>query len=168
MWHEQATRDLRAGDNRRGQPGNGIRAFVLIELQEIRLHRVKRVDRHAARERRLQHEPSYRAVAEPVRNRSAQDAPDFFGHTFSASRRETDVAHQREREPERYDKHDSPQKVWNAEIRRLGDKAAGDGSAQHRNAFNDFAFRQDRLEPSSFPKISGERQRIDEPGLHRP
>ena len=40
------------------------------------------------------------AVAEPMGNRSAQDVLHFFGQMFAASRREADVAHQHEGQPE--------------------------------------------------------------------
>ena len=76
----------------------------------------------------------------------------FLDRALAASRSESDVAHQREGEPEGERPGRAREHVGDSQVRRLRDHASGDGSAQHRGAFNDFASRKHRLELSSFAK----------------
>ena len=146
MRHDQAARDLCAGDDSRRQAGDHKGALVAIQLEEVWLHRVEGIDRHAARERGFEHDPSDGRVAEPMRDRCAQDASDFLHEAFVANRRESDVAHEHVGEPKGDHQDERTQQIGNSQVGRLRDEPSSNGSAQHRGALNDLAFRKHRLE----------------------
>ena len=50
------------------------------------------------------------------------------------------------------DEHDGAQDVRHAEVRRLRDDAAGHRSAEHRDALDDLALGEDRLELAALAK----------------
>jgi hypothetical protein len=106
MRDEQTARDLCASYDSCGEAGDGERAVIAIQLEEVRLHGMEGIERHAAGERGVQHDPAHGPVTEPVRNRCAQHAPDFVHKMFAPSRREPDVAHQRVGESECRDQDD--------------------------------------------------------------
>ena len=61
---------------------------------------------------------------------------------------------------------DGTQEIRNPEVGGLGDDPAGNGAAEHRDAFDDLPLREDRLERPAFAQIAAFGERIDEPGFH--
>src|SRR5918996_1340292 len=64
-WRRHATEDLRAGHDRRRQPGDQVGPGIAVELEQVRLQRVEPVDADAADEQRLDHQPLHRRHAQP-------------------------------------------------------------------------------------------------------
>jgi hypothetical protein len=50
MWNQDTASDLRATDNGRCKSGDTVGMGIAVQLQEVRLHRIRRVDRDAIRE----------------------------------------------------------------------------------------------------------------------
>ena len=71
--HEQPADDLRAGHDRRRQAGDAVGRAVAVQLEQVRLEGIERVDADARRERGRQHQPADRRVAQAAVDRAAHD-----------------------------------------------------------------------------------------------
>ena len=157
--------DLRARNDRGDEAGDAVRLRVPVELQQIRLQRVERVDADPGRERRRQHHPLHSRHPPAVLDRRARDPSHVLGEPLVPSRGEADVLHDGIRKREHQHEDDRAQDERNAQARRLGDVAAGNGARQHRDTHDDLALAEDRLEA---PLEARRCERVDEPRLDRP
>src|SRR5687768_12133541 len=94
--YQQPAHDLGTGDDRGGESGNSVGVGAAIQLEQVRLHGVERVDADAVDERRRQHEPSYGWIAQPVFDRASEYLFYFGRQLLAAFRREANISHQKE------------------------------------------------------------------------
>ena len=159
---EEAAQDLCAGEDGRGEPRDAVRAGVAVQLQEIRLGGVERVEADSAREWGSQHEPADGRIAPPTVDRAAQHAPHLADRVGTATRAEADVVHEAGGNDERHAEHRGPKDVRDAEVGRLRDHATEDGPNEHRGTADGLRPPEDRLEAAREP---GRAERVDEPGF---
>ena len=67
---DEAADDLGAGDDRRRQAGDAVRGRIAVQLQEVRLERVERVDPDPDGERRGEHQPADGRIAQAAVDRA--------------------------------------------------------------------------------------------------
>src|SRR5215203_4292755 len=95
MPYEQAADDLCTGKNGRGGTGDCITRFVAVELQKIRLCRVKRKDCNAAGEYRRKHHPADRRITHTKLDCTRNDIAHLAHKRILLLRFETLILHKK-------------------------------------------------------------------------
>ena len=162
--YEQPADHRDAGEERRREARDAVGIRVAIQLQEIRLDGVEDVEPDARRERRSEHQPAHRRVAQAAIERPVPDRAHGLDRVRAAVRREADVVHEAEGNDERDPQERRPQQVRHAEARELGDDPARDGAHEHRRPADRLRPPEHRLEVSG---EAGGHERIDQPRLGR-
>ena len=161
----EAADDLGARDDRGRESGDRVRAAIAVQLEEVRLERVERVEADAARERGGEHQPADRRVAPAGVEGTARDGLHLVDRVRPAPGLEPDVVHEPERDDERDPEHRRPQDVRHAEVGQLGDDPTEHRAREHRDPADGLRPPEDRLEVLREP---GRGQRVDQPRLGRP
>ena len=163
--HDQTADDLGTGHDRGRQAGDTVGGRVAVQLEEVRLERVEREDADTRSERRREHQPAHRRIAQTAVDGAFEDRADLGANPDAAPRGESDVVHEQERDHQRHPEQTSADQVWHAEVGDLGDDTAQDGAGQHRDSGDDLRLGEDRLQRAA---EAGRLERIDEPRLGRP
>ena len=157
-----AAEDLRAGDDRGREAGDRVRIRVAVELEQERLQRVEGVDADPGGERGRQHHPAHRRVSQPIVDRRVEDRLRRLQRALGRDGREAEVMHHPPRDREHHEQYADAHEEGNAERGGLCDHAAGDRSAEHRDAADHLAAAEHRFEPAV---VAGGVERIHEPRL---
>ena len=115
-------------------------------------------------ERRGQHQPADRRVAQAAVDRALEDVADRLDRARLAVRLEPDVAHEAQRHHQSHAQHRGADEVGHAEVRDLRDEAAGDRAAEHRRPRDRLGAAEDVIEVAL---EAGGMQRVDQPCLGR-
>ena len=166
--HEQPADDLGAGDDRRGEAGDAVRGRVAVQLEQIRLERVERVD---ARRRAVNG-----AASISQRTGGLRQPPSIEPRTTERIAA-TGLTPRRGVKPRscmkkkaitNVDAEDRrPDDVGHAEVRDLGDHPAAHGADEHRRPADGLRSPEHLVEIALVNRSRGARRRAMPPSPRR-